>query len=470
MDILLQCDACDKKMKVPEKYAGKLIRCPACKEGVRVPTPSQGMDPVVVPTTSGEKAAPIPTREPSGPTVRNPPSPDAGSRPGPSRPTSPPRPRPPTTTAKPAVPSRSSTPSSSRDTATAHVCPHCSTALPTGTISCKKCGYHFKLKRRLAIGTALQSITEHAITSTGASQSRVVKIEAHRSSGRKHARNMVLGLVIVFVLLGAAILINVRLFMKPPPLSALVEQPNVPPLGQNLRSFHPFYTGRSISITIPLNHLFVKDVPATSTSEIPEKAWAQAAHALELPVHLGNHIVSGRHAQSVVREASMIRGNFSLEAISTNGIRIPKVLVFRGSGEQDKPNYLQGALLDLGQDYLATMQELLEAQAQYRVEHERVLLRTTDRLEDRPRLMAELRPNLRITGTLTFLPVSRAALDEESGDWGWALHRRITSLVPHLTRLPAPEGNEKDMWYFCPVIVVRNFSLTSMSDPGHFSE
>ena len=35
--IKFHCDKCDKKIGVPYEFAGKLVRCPRCKEGARVP-------------------------------------------------------------------------------------------------------------------------------------------------------------------------------------------------------------------------------------------------------------------------------------------------------------------------------------------------------------------------------------------------------------------------------------------------
>ena len=36
MPIRLKCPACDKKLRAPERLAGKTLRCPNCREAVRV--------------------------------------------------------------------------------------------------------------------------------------------------------------------------------------------------------------------------------------------------------------------------------------------------------------------------------------------------------------------------------------------------------------------------------------------------
>lgn len=44
MPIQLECDACGRRVKVKEEYAGKRIRCPACEEPIRVPQGGDDFD------------------------------------------------------------------------------------------------------------------------------------------------------------------------------------------------------------------------------------------------------------------------------------------------------------------------------------------------------------------------------------------------------------------------------------------
>ena len=39
-DIRLKCGKCEKTLKVPEKFAGRVVACPACKQKLRVPEPA----------------------------------------------------------------------------------------------------------------------------------------------------------------------------------------------------------------------------------------------------------------------------------------------------------------------------------------------------------------------------------------------------------------------------------------------
>ena len=60
MTLRIQCSACDSTLKVPDELRGKTVRCPRCKEAVRIP------------------ASP-PSKEPSRPTTQAPKDPRKGA-------------------------------------------------------------------------------------------------------------------------------------------------------------------------------------------------------------------------------------------------------------------------------------------------------------------------------------------------------------------------------------------------------
>ena len=55
MPLEIQCPHCRRKFRVPEKYAGKRVKCPQCEGTIGIPAaggpPSEG-------TVSGQEAAP----------------------------------------------------------------------------------------------------------------------------------------------------------------------------------------------------------------------------------------------------------------------------------------------------------------------------------------------------------------------------------------------------------------------------
>ena len=68
--IKFRCENCDKKIGVPEKYAGKLVKCPQCAEPARVPQPEPEPGPELEPVPaadniwSDELMPPVPTDSP----------------------------------------------------------------------------------------------------------------------------------------------------------------------------------------------------------------------------------------------------------------------------------------------------------------------------------------------------------------------------------------------------------------------
>lgn len=340
-----------------------------------------------------------------------------------------------------------------------------------GEVSCGQCGYHLKLKRRMSLGTALRKISETETTSTGASLKRVGQIEENCREGRKNAFRMILVLAVVFVILGLVFAMNFHLLVAPPPLASLVDRSNVPPLGENLRSIHPYYAGRTVSMVIPLDKLFVQDVNLPELTGTPEHDWSRFAHALELPYFAAPNPILDRYARSVIREITPLRSAFSLSAVESGSVKLPQVMVLRGNENPDAPNYLQGALLDLGKDYLATMQVLLDAKDRLHLHREQMRRRAASLQDDAPPPPGQHVPtNILVNATLTFIPVSRATLDAKSGDWGWALEKQIPFLLPHDVPFPEAKGKEGAIWYFCPVLIIRNHSFTERSHPGHFPE
>src|SRR5947209_4184828 len=57
MPIPLQCTSCGKKMKAPDKLAGKRVACPGCKQPLSIPVQEDG--------NCYEVAAPSPSESPS---------------------------------------------------------------------------------------------------------------------------------------------------------------------------------------------------------------------------------------------------------------------------------------------------------------------------------------------------------------------------------------------------------------------
>lgn len=70
MSIRAECPACGKVVKAPEKYAGKVAKCPACQVRMRIPVPEAA---AVGPSPPPEPA-PTPTPQPSAPLQPPPPS------------------------------------------------------------------------------------------------------------------------------------------------------------------------------------------------------------------------------------------------------------------------------------------------------------------------------------------------------------------------------------------------------------
>ena len=70
MALKFRCPSCEKKLAIPEKFAGKKIRCPKCQAAVRTPKPREP-NPAAPPTAASPTAEP-PASEPT--TVEPPPT------------------------------------------------------------------------------------------------------------------------------------------------------------------------------------------------------------------------------------------------------------------------------------------------------------------------------------------------------------------------------------------------------------
>lgn len=462
MPITTQCESCGKRMGIPEKYAGKVIRCPACKSTLRVPDPTRSFKPVAAPPPSA--AVPRAATPPSTARLQTPAHPNPTS----------------TTTTRMVKPqvrdvkerpvqSSSSTPPSSRKSAPqkehpagSTPCPYCRAPITQGSISCGECGYHLKLKRRIVLSTALRSMESMEMTSSGGSSRRIQTIESHRESGKRKARGMILGLISAIVLLTLAFTISVRQYMKPQPLPVLVEQSRISPLRRNLKTFHPYYAGQTVTLTVSLSDIVFEPATyqETRTEGDPARAWMNFAASLNLPYYRASDVVFGRNADSVIHAIQFQRGTFSPSRIEAHDIQLDELALVRGHSSPRERGYLQGILLDFGQNYALGVSRIRDAQLEMQ-RHQ-----STPRQAGRP--LPTLNSSATLTGVLTFIPVSRELLLGRDDLWSAALLDGGTSL--HRDSTPKePLGADGDrIVYFCPVLVVTNIMVVPDAPPNHF--
>lgn len=60
MPIVVQCNSCKKKIKAPDKFAGKRVKCPGCQSVLAIPAASQGAASPMPAQPSPKPAAPAP--------------------------------------------------------------------------------------------------------------------------------------------------------------------------------------------------------------------------------------------------------------------------------------------------------------------------------------------------------------------------------------------------------------------------
>lgn len=319
------------------------------------------------------------------------------------------------------------------------------------------------MKRRIALSAALDSMKSMEMTESGGSSKRIEAIETHRESGKKKAMGMILGLVAALVLLGLAFTISVRQYMKPQPLPVLVEQSRISPLRRNLKTFHPYYTGQTVTITVSLSNIVFEEAEYPEQGAErgnPAPAWADFASSLNLPYFRAQDAVFGRNADSVILAIRPLRSTFSPSRIEARDIRLEQLALMRGSDNPRDRGYLQGMLLDFGQHYALEVSRLRDAQLELD-RHQRAA-------QEPGRVRTPANSSATLTGVLTFIPVPRDQLLGREDPWSRAILDGATALHRDAAG-DTPLGADGDrIHYFCPVLVISNVMLGTEPPPNHF--
>ncbi len=459
MAIRVKCDGCAKVYSLKDSFAGKRIRCPACKAPVLVPGPAGGG----AKTGAGAGSAGSGRAGTKNPAIKPPPRktpPAAKTRP----PTRPPQSRPkkslvqssedmdPNATAYTPSPVRKTSGRGQLKTAT--VCPNCGTAMKSTQVTCGNCGYHIKLKRRMRITEAIKK-TDRApgIRADGTRYlTRGEKADIRVEQARKIRWGMFI-LAVLAVLLVVVATLTIKYYAENGPSLAtqrLMVLPQIyhptdadgkpnPAYDPNrpltdLSCFHPYCVGMLVKCTIPLTRIhWEKRVPKTEIKG--EKAASKMAMLCELPYFKTRSKVKMPRVQERICEECESFGPGDL----ARGVMFmdDAVVIWRQAGEPEKRGYLTGALLDFGnrQDEL-----------------KKILLRRKD-------------AKLAITGRLSFI-ISRIGDMREGAYAGTMrqslrLQEKLDRIPPGLAGFKARDGagERDDKLMFHPVIIVDSFNV-----------
>jgi len=443
-----QCESCGKLYSLKDDLAGKKIRCPACKGVIQVPGAAGAGEGTETrrPAPSAPKPGGSPTAAPGmSPTERRPAKPatspaDAGDPNATAYTPSPVRRKGGGAPAKP-----------SPDGAT--VCPACGKAMAAKQVTCSQCGYHLKLRRRLAIGEAIRRTDLPPGVRPDGTRflTRAERAEIRQEQGRKIRWGM-LAVVLLLILFVATVSAGVIYYVQVGPaleeLRLTVLPPTFSPEGLDGRPnpeydadrplsrfswFHPYCAGMRVKVQIPLGQLHCELPPA-----VPEGPFRGVSGASDLArvCQLPYFKVDGAIWLPRVLERITDLGGTYGPAKFAEGVRLRDdiVVVWRQSDDPAANGYLDGALLDFGGQQ----------------EDAAKLIRAKD-----------AGSALAIEGRLTFL-VSRIQ-DLREGGYAYALRESLTRKDVKLSRIPplgsgfkAPAGtgprDDKEMFH--PVILV----------------
>lgn len=470
-------------MGIPDQYAGKLIRCPACKEPLKVPSApaSTASAPVSASTSPDAKTPPAkssPAAAPSAQTkkVAPPATTKSGTAPRPpsSRSTSASTPTTRTT-------ARHRAAASSKDGVPTK-CPSCGESVPFGKDTCA-CGYHLKLKRNLSSlrNTISQASLPDGVRADGSTYTtRREKVQEHQAETRRTLRKTLLVTLVCAGLLAVSFVVFLMNVFRLPSLETLRENDNIRPPTEFLTSFHPYHAGETVSLLVPLETIRREPLEHTPPSDSePRKAWTHFADMVQLPFLALDRPLFGTRAQAVLRALEHQDGTFRLEALR-RALPVTEVILYREGGTPSAEGYLRGVLLDFG----GREGELLQSIQQEREEHRTQTARYRHRREqleaqlrephaDRGRiegLLEQLSPpverRVRLTGRLGFVPMGQTDLLQAGTKYGRVvvgggtrIPERQAFLDPEQEAAPSPSG---ELWYFCPVIRVASFTFESV--------
>lgn len=444
MSIKVTCPGCDKNYKLKSDFAGKKIRCPACKGVVQVPaaattsaSPAQASS--RKPATKPKKKIGKPTRKPP-PKLAIDPELDSGK----------------TMISTPSAQPGEVRANFHKESVTAQDCPSCGKPVPPQEVTCPACHYNIKLRRKVTLGRAITQAQESP--GKAAIKRRKRAAEMIEQGKKVHLGMVVLVVLAILVLTGGFIYLrhSAMLGITLPEWREQIKD-QLPKLTTDPKTFHPLYFGQTVNdIEIPYADLDLRKLSSYYTSGgSVEEACSRFAWSAFLPVAPSYRkfkdkpvfFQNGQKGRRLISELQKnSSGTYTLEKIyhllkPLGG----KLIIWRTNPRLNAKGSLYGALLDFGSEQKEVLEEL-SAKCMRKAA-----------ADEEENFAAEDSPpsgRLVISGKLYFIPSVHEYLPGGPGSYGYAL-RNGFSRVRNPQAVPGKKmPDPKERYYFHPVIVV----------------
>lgn len=354
-------------------------------------------------------------------------------------------------------------------------CPSCGKPIEGDVLVCYHCKYNVNLAGRLMKQSPLAGAIKEASLPAGVRadgstyKTRKEKIEEHVASGRLRGRALIVAALFVLSIPLIRIFAAVRESVRIPGLQELRTQETIPsPANDNIRSWHPYYTGVTLRPEFMLDRLQIRPLVFSRSIDEELDAGAVLAESLSLPVaHLPRNI-GWQRAEAIRRAVERIGGAYTPSAIH-GGFTQRNPVLWREAPDLREAGSLRGVVLDFGprqQEEIQRIQEALreeqEAEIQFyrRIEEARARAEEYGMFMRLPELIREAGPPrkrlVRVEGILTFIPIREDRLQGGAGSYADAL-RTGADFVRYPGGGGREEGVEKfpaERWFFVPVLQV----------------
>lgn len=493
MPVQAKCDACQKTFTLKDEFAGKKIRCPACKEVIQVPQAGSGAGAGATATgmaggvrvsggrmpASSAASRPTPPSRPSATGAASASGTNGAARPAIKGDTTK---RPQRTGAMLASEKSGATANDAtvimRSPGTP--CPSCGKTVPPGEQACPHCNYHLTLKRKIGLSGAIRSANMHSqgLNVDGSRKITRADVAEERTQEQKKLGKVMLlcglgvlllaGLVAVIFLynrLSMADIGDMRKFVQPPEMN-----PADP------ASLHPLWISinedETLTVEIPVEKIltFAPEYPAPWPGG--SEASAAFAQAVMPPVAPTGNRFSDDSADPFRARADLLGGSYTPQALAA-GAPESEVYIWRENPQVNGSGGLRGAILDFGKETFRAQeitaarqrqQEML-AQREKRINQELANAAAfggkMSRAEAEAKFPLPPSPKVRISGRLSFVVFCDWQMPGGIGSYRFACEndanfarspenrqKRETSDLPRFNHA-----------YFAPVILVNSLEI-----------
>lgn len=488
MPVQAKCDACQKIFTLKDEFAGKKIRCPACKEVIQVPdaAANSGVGASSASTAGGMRVSggrmpassaasrPTPPSRPSGAAGAN-----SATRPAIKGDTTK---RPLRTGAM--LASEKSTANANDATVIMRSpgtpCPSCGKTVPPGEQSCPHCNYHLTLKRKIGLSGAIRSANMHSqgLNIDGSKKITRADVAEERTQEQKKLGKVML-LCGVAVLLLVSLLTAIFFYNRLSMASVDEMRASLQPAALNPAdpaSLHPLWISldekETITVEVPVGNIqsLTPEYPAPwPGGKAGSAAFAQAV--MPPLAQTGNRFSDGS-ADPIRAQADLLGGSYTPQALAA-GAPAGEVYVWRENPQVSQNGGLRGAVLDFGketfraQEITAARQKQQEALAQREKRINQEIANAVafggkmSREEAEAKFPLPPSPKVRISGRLSFVVFCDWDMPGGIGSYRFACENDA-----NFARSPdnRQERDQKDLprfnhAYFAPVILVDSLEL-----------